>query len=58
MYHQIGGNYIDVVKQAVSKTENTYYILAHHIIKNLKQAQELIIDHREQEIVINENLKS
>ncbi len=49
---------IDVVKQAVSNTENTYYILAHNIIKNLKQAQELIIDHREQEIVIDENLKS
>ncbi|MEM1172185.1 MAG: response regulator [Cyanobacteria bacterium P01_H01_bin.35] len=49
---------IDVVKQAVSNTENTYYILAHNIIKNLKQAQELIIDHREQEIVIDKNLKS
>ncbi|MGD1702375.1 response regulator [Dapis sp. BLCC M229] len=49
---------IDVVKKAVSNTENTYYILAHNIIKNLKQAQELIIDHREQEIVIDENLKS
>ncbi|MGD1807365.1 response regulator [Dapis sp. BLCC M126] len=49
---------IDVVKKAVCNTENTYYILAHNIIKNLKQAQELIIDDREQEIVIDENLKS
>lgn len=49
---------IDVVKQAICNTENTYYILAHNVIKNLKQAQELIIDNREQEIVIDENLKS
>ncbi len=49
---------IEVVKQAIANTENTYHILAHNIIKNLKQAQELIIDNREQEIVIDENLKT
>lgn len=48
---------IEVIKKAIANTENTYYTLAHNIIKNLKQAQELIIDNREQEIVIDENLK-
>ncbi|MGK7923447.1 MAG: response regulator [Trichodesmium sp.] len=48
---------IEVIKGAISNTENTYYILAHQIIKNLKQAQELIIDNLDQEIVIDENLK-
>ncbi len=49
---------IDVVKQAIANKENTYPILADHIIKNLKQAQELIIDNREAEIVIDEKLKA
>ncbi|NEQ77272.1 MAG: response regulator [Okeania sp. SIO2C9] len=48
---------IEAIKKAIANTENTYYTLAHNIIKNLKQAQELIIDNREQEIVIDENLK-
>ena len=52
MYHQIGENYIDVVKQGINNIKNTYYVLAHDTIKNFKQVQELIIDHREQEIVI------
>ncbi|MGB3512155.1 MAG: response regulator [Microcoleaceae cyanobacterium] len=49
---------IDVVKQAIANTKNTYDTLAHHVIKNLKQAQELIIDNREQAIVIDDNLKA
>ncbi|NET28930.1 response regulator [Okeania sp. SIO1I7] len=49
---------IEVIDKAIANTENSYYTLAHNIIKNLKQAQELIIDNREQEIVIDENLKA
>ncbi|NEO56990.1 MAG: response regulator [Okeania sp. SIO3B5] len=49
---------VEAVKKAIANTENTYYILAHNIIKNLKQAQELIIDNKEQEIVVDENLKA
>ena len=51
-------NLIKIVKRAIANTENTYQTLAYHVIKNLKQAQELITDNREQEIVIDENLKT
>lgn len=49
---------VEAVKKAIANTENTYYTLAHNIIKNLKQAQELIIDNKEQEIVVDKNLKA
>ncbi|MDY7003557.1 MAG: response regulator [Cyanobacteriota bacterium] len=49
---------IEAMKKAIANTENTYYTLAHNIIKNLKQAQELIIDNRGQEIVVDDTLKS
>ncbi|NET15497.1 MAG: hypothetical protein F6K08_23010, partial [Okeania sp. SIO1H6] len=49
---------IEAIKKAIANTENTYYTLAHNIIKNLKQAEELIRDNREQEILIDEKLKA
>ena len=47
---------ITIVERAIANPENTYRTLAPIVIKNIKQAQELVISGRENEIVTGENL--
>ncbi|OCR01530.1 hybrid sensor histidine kinase/response regulator [Oscillatoriales cyanobacterium USR001] len=47
---------IAIVERAIANPENTYRTLAPIVIKNIKQAQELVIAGRETEIVPGENL--
>jgi chemotaxis protein histidine kinase CheA/ActR/RegA family two-component response regulator len=47
---------ITTVERAIANPENTYRTLAPIVIKNIKQAQELVITGRENEITPGENL--
>lgn len=49
---------LDAVEKAINYGENSYRSLAPIIIKDIKQAQELVLANRESEIVVGEGLKA
>ena len=50
--------FIDTIEQVIANPENTYQVLAPKIIKTIKQAQELVLENRDHEIIVAEELKA
>ncbi|MGB3401607.1 MAG: response regulator [Microcoleaceae cyanobacterium] len=48
--------FINTIEQVIANLGNTYQVLAPIIIKAIKQAQELILENRDHEIVVGEDL--
>ncbi len=51
-------SFIGHVKQAITNPDNSYHELAPIIIKAIKQAQELVLENRDAEIVISDAIKN
>jgi chemotaxis protein histidine kinase CheA/CheY-like chemotaxis protein len=49
--------FINTIEQVIAYPENTYSALAPIIIKSIKQAQELVLEHRDDEIIVSDSLK-
>jgi chemosensory pili system protein ChpA (sensor histidine kinase/response regulator) len=48
--------FINTIEQVIANPENTYQVLAPIIIKAIKQAQELVLENRDHEIIVGEDL--
>ncbi|MGB3531900.1 MAG: response regulator [Microcoleaceae cyanobacterium] len=49
--------FVNTIEQVIANSNNTYQVLAPLIIKSIKQAQELVLENRDEEIIVSETLQ-
>ncbi len=50
-------SFISTIEQVIANAENTYHVLAPIVIKAIKQAQELVLENRDDEIIVSDTLQ-